>query len=439
MPVSYRVCAENGYYCKRAPMERIAHARSSEPGHPDLFKCQQRDCNPSACFLSRVTDNHYPLLFRGRSSTSDAVKSRATTPSVSNHSNHSSLQIQEAVGLPDNEPRKGKNCLKHCSGCECGETVCYHRDATSYEYYPNHVTCDDYCPGDTSRSIARPTTYCKGMRSWTKLSSMEMHEDSYSAWLCGWESDDDFSQLYMPTQSLMNSIDYLVQLFANDKSQSLGTLLKANIAGGTRWKSTLVGTGWDFHITRFPDAKFINSDDGKMMIYDQQIAQGCNWYKRSGACMPKDQFKSGKYEGKCGNEPYLCPECGTNAEAPELPVQGCAYYNGNIDYCKDWCNVGGRWGCGIATHDAVTCDCSGCNGCPLCETVLVGPSGTNEATSNLSNPSLQCPSEVNQHNWLSGDKFDDRFKVTKEGKQVIAKRVDSSGGWGLNLAFQCCQ
>ena len=48
-------------------------------------------------------------------------------------------------------------------------------------------------------------------------------------------------------------------------------------------------------------------------------------------------------------------------------------FESQIDFCNDWCNTKGKWGCGEATlkesdsrnTDGVDyqCDCTGCNGC----------------------------------------------------------------------------
>jgi hypothetical protein len=48
---------------------------------------------------------------------------------------------------------------------------------------------------------------------------------------------------------------------------------------------------------------------------------------------------------------------------PKPPKQSpkCEDKGASRDYCTDWCN--NEWGCGVATHDDYTCDCTGCNGC----------------------------------------------------------------------------
>jgi len=272
---------------------------------------------------------------------------------------------------------------------------------------------------------------------WTDMRSVEMFSETYSAWLCGWESEDDMSKIWVPNADLMSTIDRLVEIFTGKKS--LGEVLKPVIQGGVR-SATTMSTGWPFQILRFPKSSFINSDDGKMMIYDQQIGQGCNWYSNSGDCASYNEFKSGVYNGKCGNEPWLCEACGTEAKAPLLAVLSCQSFTEPTNYCNDWCNVGGRWGCGIASAEGVTCDCSGCNGCPVCKTVIVGPfhGPGNVATANLSSSSFTCPTLVDQHNWLSGDNFPDRFQVSTEGSKVHVTREGSDPHWSLNLAFQCC-
>ena len=51
--------------------------------------------------------------------------------------------------------------------------------------------------------------------------------------------------------------------------------------------------------------------------------------------------------------------------------------------------------------------------------------------------SITCPTVVDKDNWLSGDKFDDKFAITVAGNQITAKRTDSSGSWQMNLQFKC--
>ena len=58
-----------------------------------------------------------------------------------------------------------------------------------------------------------------------------------------------------------------------------------------------------------------------------------------------------------------------------LSVPQCSKnkFNTQINFCDDWCNTKGIWGCGLATiigsdprnTDGVDyqCDCTGCNGC----------------------------------------------------------------------------
>eukprot|EP00438_Fugacium_kawagutii_P025417 Skav235453 [mRNA] locus=scaffold2206:379419:382271:- [translate_table: standard] len=430
MPVSYRICAENGHMCKNAPMERINHAHGSGGGatsYADYYNCQT-GCNPAACFLPRAEASG-PILFKGDAGPSGGLIETKASPSVNLEMEKRAARSQGRTETPleNSVGEKGPCSSGHsrCSGGPAGQRC-----------WPNHVTCDDYCANEDAQPA--PTDKCNSMRGWTGLTSVESHSTSYSAWLCGWESDDDMSKIWMPDANLMATIDRLVQIFSENKIQTLGEVLKPNIQGITRWKSTLP-TGWGFYIERLPKCSFINSDDGKMMIYDQQIGQNCNWHSSSGGCAGYNEFKSGEYEGRCGNEPFTNEQCGCNALAPVLPVRSCEVFKSPINYCKDWCNVGGLWGCGIATHEEVSCDCSGCNGCPVCETVIVGPHLTGEmAVANLTHPSFSCPSTVDKSNWLTGDTFDDKFEVTKENNQVIVKRLGDDKTWLLNLAFQCC-
>ena len=111
-----------------------------------------------------------------------------------------------------------------------------------------------------------------------RIRSFELQGSSYSAWLCGWESDNDMSKIWMPNSDLIATIDRLVRIRTENHTQGLGELLKPYIQGIKRWQST-IPSGWNFQILRLPRSSFINSDDGKMMIYTQQIGQNCNWHK----------------------------------------------------------------------------------------------------------------------------------------------------------------
>ncbi|CAE7418528.1 unnamed protein product [Symbiodinium sp. CCMP2456] len=439
MPVSYRVCAENGHMCKNAPMQRITHGHGS--GGVTTYATRsdcQIGCVPAACFLSRANKTG-PILFAGTSG--ETVPGGSTITSTTSPSLAAAMERRATDRSTLTEETSLDSAIVGKTPCHGGRTHCRGDAAGNQFCYPNHETCDSYCADDDADP--RPTDNCELMRTWTDLKSFELHGSSYSAWLCGWESDDDMSKIWMPNSNLMATIDRLVKIFTN--KTGLGAVLRPYIQGTTRWKST-VRAGWDFHILRLPRSSFINSDDGKMMIYTQQIGQNCNWYKDSGGCAGYDEFKSGEYKGRCGNEPWINEPCGTEAQAPLLPVRSCKTYTSSKDYCNKWCNTGGRWGCGVASDGEVTCDCSGCNGCPVCETVVVGPHQVpvpSSVRANLTNSSFRCPATVDKSNWLNGDTSDDRFEVTKEVHggvtQVVVRRIEhSSSAWLVNLAFQCC-
>merc|ERR1719499_1614788 len=67
----------------------------------------------------------------------------------------------------------------------------------------------------------------------------------------------------------------------------------------------------------------------------------------------------------------ICKDDTANAEIETTPQ--CSTNMFGIDFCNDWCNTPGIWGCGIGTlaaadgrnptSEAYTCDCSGCNSC----------------------------------------------------------------------------
>ncbi len=390
MPVSYRVCAENGHMCKHAPMERISHNHGT--GGVTIYETRsdcQTGCVPAACFFSRAKSTG-PVLFGpgetvpGWSTTSttslslDVAMERRATAATGKSTFTEETSLDSAI--VGKSPCHGGRT--HCRGDMQGDQYCY----------PNHETCDSYCPN--SDADPGPTDNCDLMRAWTDLRSFESFElggGSYSAWLCGWESDDDMSKIWMPNSNLMATIDRLVRIHTENHTQSLGEMLNPYIQGLTRWWST-IPSGWDFEIMRLPRSSFINSDDGKMMIYTQQIGQNCNWHKNSGDCARYDEFESGEYKGRCGNEPWINEPCGTEAHAPSLPVRSCETYT-SPDYCNKWCNTG-RGGCGIETFNDDTCDCSGCNGCPVCETVVVGPhqGSSTFVRANLTNSSFPSKS-----------------------------------------------
>ena len=444
MPVSYRVCAENTRMCAQAPMERITHNHGSGGGgttYETRSDCQT-DCVPSACFFSRAKSTG-PVLFGPGETVSTtsttslsldvAMERRATAATgKSTLTEETSLDGAIVGKSPCDARRRGRT---RCSGGPSGQKC-----------KPNHETCDSYCPN--SDAHPGPTDKCDLMRAWTDLRNFESWElggGSYSAWLCGWESDDDMSKIWMPNSNLIATIDRLVRIRTENHTQSLGDMLNPYIQGLTRWQST-IPSGWDFEIMRLPRTSFINSDDGKMMIYTKQIGQNCNWHKHSGSCADYDEFKSGEYKGRCGNEPWINEHRGTEAQEPSLPVRSCETYTSPKDYCNKWCNTG-RGGCGISTFNGDTCDCSGCNGCPLCETLVVGPNqgSSTQVRVNLTNSSFKCPRTVDKQNWLNGDSVDDRFDVRKVvhasgvTQVVVERRESSSHTWMVNLAFQCCE
>jgi len=76
-------------------------------------------------------------------------------------------------------------------------------------------------------------------------------------------------------------------------------------------------------------------------------------------------------------------ECGSTSRTiscssgacPVTPVEQCSESKFGINFCDDWCNTPGRWGCGTSTMLATdgrntddidyTCSCSECNGCNI--------------------------------------------------------------------------
>ena len=81
-----------------------------------------------------------------------------------------------------------------------------------------------------------------------------------------------------------------------------------------------------------------------------------------------------------------------------------------------------------------------------CTTAHVGSSTKNSITKTVAN-GYNCPALVDKRNWLNewpdevGEPYTppDKFSITQHGDQIIVRRMDSSGGWGMNLTFQCCK
>merc|ERR1712048_620034 len=72
-----------------------------------------------------------------------------------------------------------------------------------------------------------------------------------------------------------------------------------------------------------------------------------------------------------------------------------------------------------------------------CVSLTVGSSGHNTRTVTLDSK-YKCPTTVNKQNWLGSDTWPDVFEVRQSGSDVIVKRKDYSGGWGMHLRIRCC-
>ena len=89
------------------------------------------------------------------------------------------------------------------------------------------------------------------------------------------------------------------------------------------------------------------------------------------------------------------------------------------NFCSDWCNTDGIWGCGMSTlvgtdkrnraNTDYTCDCAGCNGC-------------------APPPGEKCVDGL----------FDQRY-VFDDGEDFCSDWCNHDGIWGLrNEHFGCC-
>ena len=73
-----------------------------------------------------------------------------------------------------------------------------------------------------------------------------------------------------------------------------------------------------------------------------------------------------------------------------------------------------------------------------CVVVNVGTGSSNSKTVH-GKIEYECPKSVDRHNWFGGESYKDSFSVDQKGAQITVTRVDASGGWGMDLKFECCK
>ena len=50
-----------------------------------------------------------------------------------------------------------------------------------------------------------------------------------------------------------------------------------------------------------------------------------------------------------------------------------------------------------------------------------------------------CPTQVDKHNWVGDDDFDDQYEVAQKGTEITVTRKDvGNQGWGMDLRVKCC-
>jgi len=74
------------------------------------------------------------------------------------------------------------------------------------------------------------------------------------------------------------------------------------------------------------------------------------------------------------------------------------------------------------------------------QTVRIGNSRGNKKCVNVNTP-LRCSKTAGDRNRRANtnSKANDRFDITYDGRQVCAKRLDSGGGWGMDLRVTCAE
>ena len=50
-----------------------------------------------------------------------------------------------------------------------------------------------------------------------------------------------------------------------------------------------------------------------------------------------------------------------------------------------------------------------------------------------------CLTSIDKSNWLGSKTYGDTFSVSQFGHTLTVRRTDSSGGWGMDLKFKCCE
>jgi len=108
-----------------------------------------------------------------------------------------------------------------------------------------------------------------------------------------------------------------------------------------------------------------------------EIQEGTAIYKIAAteqeSALPAGCFLTASSDGvTCSGDHYLtmagqyAAAAHGSSPTPAPAIAQCQCQDGvnGKNYCTEWCNHSGKWGCGAATDGAYTCSCNGCSGCP---------------------------------------------------------------------------
>lgn len=73
-----------------------------------------------------------------------------------------------------------------------------------------------------------------------------------------------------------------------------------------------------------------------------------------------------------------------------------------------------------------------------CVTAHIGSADAGPKTLNIG-AGVICPTQVDKHNWVGDDDFDDQYEVAQKGTEITVTRKDvGNQGWGMDLRVKCC-
>lgn len=133
----------------------------------------------------------------------------------------------------------------------------------------------------------------------------------------------------------------------------------------------------------------------------------------------------------------------TFAQLWSREVAQCLDKGAGVNYCSEWCNTHGKWGCSTASHDSYTCSCTGCNGCAGQKVdIRIGESndGKNKRCVTHALPVTCAADAGNKNKRVNVHAAGDTFKIGVANEtRICAQRTDSTGGWGMDLKINCVE